>query len=279
MALPPGSQPGRQHPPCAGHRLQRGARLSQPDSGRLQADSFPLYHRILCTSSTGSGAVYQTPLPLSSCKNSINAFFLIRNAGTGDVVDCSDRSNLAFITKAVCLLSARVEEVLFNHRDGLRCESGTLRRKPLAQVGPLRAGLSPFPAVNILQNPGAVLFPTYPFHGYHQNGRPDGSRVDAVAPAVVVDPDGDGEDAEHDEGRSLRLVKLCQGCAAPSTGSVSSPTPFLGCSPKAFLGSVPPALGTLSIASTSGLPLCLTAGETEAHRGKANHPEASEWWV
>lgn len=197
-------------------------------------------------------------------------------------MDCSDRSNLAFITKAACCLPAfcPVEEVLFNHHDGLCCESQTSRRKLLAQVGPLHAGLSPFPTTSILQSPGTVPFPTYPFHGYHQDSCPNGSRVDTVAPAVVVDPHGDGEDAEHDEGRSLRLVKLCQGCAAPSTGSISSPTPFLGCSPKALLGSVPPALGTLSIASRSGLPfLCLTAGETEAHGGKANHPEASEWWV
>lgn len=143
---------------------------------------------------------------------------------------------------AVCLLSARFEgEVLFNHRDDLCCKSWTSRRKLLAQVGPLCAGLSPFPAASILQSPGVVPFPTYPFHGYHQDGRPDGSRVDAVAPTVVVDPHGDGEDAKHDEGRSLRLIKLCQGCKAPSTGSVSSPTPFLGCSPKALLGSVPPA--------------------------------------
>lgn len=80
-------------------------RSCQPHSGRLQADSFPPYHGVLSPSSTGSGAVEQTPLPLSSCKNSINTFLLIRNAGT-DVVDCSDRSNLAFITKAACCLPA-----------------------------------------------------------------------------------------------------------------------------------------------------------------------------
>lgn len=158
----------------------------------------------------GSGAVYQIPLPLSSCKNSINTFFLIRNAGTGGVVDCSHQSNLAFITKAaVCLPSARVKgEMLFNHPE---IESWILRRKSLAQVGLPHAGLSPFPTRDIPQRPVAVPCPTYPFDSDHQHGRPDGARVDAVAPAVVVDPHGDGEDSKHDECRSLGLVELCQG--------------------------------------------------------------------
>lgn len=99
---------------------------------------FRLYHCVLCTSSTSSVACYQT---LSGCKN----HKYIRNAESGDVVDCSDQSNLAVVTKTPCCLPACCpggRRTALNHRDGLPCESWTSRRNPLAQVRPLHAGLS-----------------------------------------------------------------------------------------------------------------------------------------
>lgn len=54
---------------------------------------------------------------------------------------------------------------------------------------------------------------THPLSCDDEDGRADGARVHAVAPAVVVDPHGDGQDAEHHQGRPLGLVEVGQRCS------------------------------------------------------------------
>lgn len=57
---------------------------------------------------------------------------------------------------------------------------------------------------------------THPLGCNDEDGRADGARVHPVAPAVVVDPHGDGQDAKHHESRPLGLIEVGQRCGGES---------------------------------------------------------------
>lgn len=66
---------------------------------------------------------------------------------------------------------------------------------------------------------------TYPFHCYHKDGSPDGSRVDTIAPSVMVNPYCYGEHSKHHKGRSFGFIKLGQSCRPKTKGRVRTSNP------------------------------------------------------
>lgn len=51
---------------------------------------------------------------------------------------------------------------------------------------------------------------THPFDGDDEDGRSDGTRVDPVPPAILVDPHGDAQDSKHGHAGTLRLLEVGQ---------------------------------------------------------------------